>query len=211
MEKTVGEIESIESIADATLDLLQELGIDKAIFCGLSMGGYVFFEILRKRPGIVLGALLCDTTHEADSDSKRSERSAIAASITEDGLPDFRKDLFDSMVSSEIAEVAPERIERLMELSSDATVEGIRTAQLAMGARKSSEPLLSEIDFPACLIFGRDDAMLPAGTIMHELIPGSSLCILEDCGHFSAIEAPGSFNKILTDFLCENSESWTKM
>ena len=58
---------SMARYADDLVAVLDALGVGQAVVCGLSMGGYILFELLRRYPERVRGAVLCDTRAEADS------------------------------------------------------------------------------------------------------------------------------------------------
>ena len=68
----------LDRMADAYVDLLHEAGYDKAIWVGLSMGGYLILDIQRLHPEAVAALALCDTKADADSAQMRVKRVAIA-------------------------------------------------------------------------------------------------------------------------------------
>src|ERR1700741_5447081 len=71
---TAPEDPSMASYGAAVLDLLTTLGIERAVLCGLSMGGYVTFGILRQASSRVTGLILADTRSGADSDAVLENR-----------------------------------------------------------------------------------------------------------------------------------------
>src|SRR5436189_2520269 len=72
------EISTMEMLADDIAALMDSLGIDTAILCGLSMGGYVAFAFLRKYPRRVSGLILADTRPGADTAEVRANRENVA-------------------------------------------------------------------------------------------------------------------------------------
>jgi len=58
---------TMELFADDLLGLLDSLKIEKAVLCGLSMGGYIALRAVEKSEARVEGLILCDTKAEADS------------------------------------------------------------------------------------------------------------------------------------------------
>src|SRR5215469_12764912 len=72
------EVSTMELFADDLAALMDSLGIDAAILCGLSMGGYAAFAFLRKYPRRVSGLILADTRPGADSAEARANRENVA-------------------------------------------------------------------------------------------------------------------------------------
>lgn len=68
----------LDRMADAYVDLLHAAGYSKAIWVGLSMGGYLILDIQRLHPEAVAALALCDTKADADSADMRLKRVAIA-------------------------------------------------------------------------------------------------------------------------------------
>jgi pimeloyl-ACP methyl ester carboxylesterase len=72
-----------------------------------------------------------------------------------------------------------------------------------MRDRPDSGPTLAQIRVPTLFIVGRDDALTPVEVTrsMVSQLPGSSIAIIEDAGHLSNLEHPGSFNDAVLAFL----------
>lgn len=64
-------------------------------------------------------------------------------------------------------------------------------------------PRLGSVTAPVLIIWGRDDRFipLPAGEILHRMIPGSRLIVLPDTGHLPMWERPDDVNQLIMDFL----------
>src|SRR5437667_5707606 len=72
------EISTMEQFADDVAGLMDVLGMQDAILCGLSMGGYVAFAFLRKYPQRLKGLILADTRPGADTAEGRANREKVA-------------------------------------------------------------------------------------------------------------------------------------
>src|SRR5262245_30958147 len=58
---------SLEDYAGDIIDLLDTVHIKDAVVCGLSMGGYIAFALLRHAPNYVRALILADTRSQADT------------------------------------------------------------------------------------------------------------------------------------------------
>jgi pimeloyl-ACP methyl ester carboxylesterase len=194
---------SMKDYADLTHQILLSLGIDKAIFVGLSMGGYVALTLFRHYPKCFAGLLLSNTRATADDDAGRQKRykmveelkremdldPVISSHLEKFFKPDFRKKF-----SKEVQEIK--------DLMMESTVAGVIQAQLAMANRPDSTDLLKTMKFPVSIITGMHDELIKVQDAekMNELIPGSQLTIL-DSAHLSNIEQTEQFNEILMDLI----------
>ena len=80
----------------------------------------------------------------------------------------------------------------------------IRAISMAKSAlRHNLADKLGQINTPALLIWGNQDAITPpfVGEKFKELLPNSTLFFIDKCGHAPMLERPEEFNKYLTDFL----------
>jgi len=74
---------------------------------------------------------------------------------------------------------------------------------LALRNRPDQQDVLRTVAFPALILCGREDRACPVERhkLMHQLIPGSTLTIIEQAGHLPTLENPGDTNEALTHWL----------
>src|SRR5918996_3309297 len=76
---------TMRAAAERTLSELERAGIDRALVCGLSMGGYVAFELWRRSPDRVLGLVLANTRAVDDTPDAADKRRALAKRLRAEG------------------------------------------------------------------------------------------------------------------------------
>ncbi len=193
---------SLEEMARGIAELLDELGIEKAVIGGLSMGGYVTFNLLRIRHDLFKGAVFCDTTSSADTDEKRAGRLATVEKMKVAGM----RVLIDEMLPNLIGEYTKanngELVSELEQAFARTDPDGAIAAMRAMADRKDHTEMLSEIDVPTLFIVGDQDKLTDAGIAekMHAAVKGSEIAVLENAGHYTNLEQPERFNDALLSF-----------
>jgi 2-hydroxy-6-oxonona-2,4-dienedioate hydrolase len=67
----------------------------------------------------------------------------------------------------------------------------------------ASEDEIAAISVPTLVLHGRDDRVVPYenGIKLCGLIPGSTLVVFNQCGHWAQVEKADQFNRLLDDFL----------
>jgi 3-oxoadipate enol-lactonase len=171
--------------------------------CGLSMGGYIAFSMLRRHRDRIRGLVLADTRATADTDETRANRQRMIALIEQEGMTALAaRQLQSSVARSTLERQAPlaETVRRMM---ASAPPEGAIGALRAMAERPDSTPLLGTIDVPTLVIGGAEDAVTPPDVLreMAAAIPNSRIELLEHGGHLAPLERPAAFNHIVTEFL----------
>jgi len=189
-------------------DILQQLdaaGIQRAIFCGLSLGGYVIFGILRQALERVAGLVLADTRTTVDTPERLAARYRSIEKVRSAGPAAIADEMGPGLVSAETHERRPHvdvEIRRLIEAqSADAIADGLQ----AMITRPDSAAALRPVRVPTRIIVGAEDAITPVSDSrsMQQAIPGSTLVTIPGVGHMSNLEAPREFNPALIEFLAE--------
>jgi len=183
--------------------LLDALGVRDAILCGLSMGGYVIFEFLRRWPGRVRGIALVDTRAEADTVDGRRARDAAAALARENGASAVADAMLPKIFSPGTLTGAPETVERVRTLMAATPVSGIIGALAAMRDRPDSTSLLPTLSrLPALVVVGEDDQLTPpdAARRMAEAVRGARLVVVPRAGHLAPVESPGDVTRVLKEF-----------
>jgi 3-oxoadipate enol-lactonase len=193
-----GDVTTMTAAAERALAAMDDAGIRQAVVCGLSVGGYVAFELWRRARDRVGGLVLANTRAVGDSDEAAAGRRALAERLRSEG----------NVVAQEppplLAEDAPEElVERVRGWIADQPAEAIAASLLGMAVRPDSTPDLSTIDVPTLVITSTGDRLI-APEISAEMargIPGARLETLEGAGHLTNLEAAEAFDALLLDHL----------
>ena len=194
---------SIAEMASKISELVDSLNITQPVIGGLSMGGYVLFELIRIAPDKFSGLILCDTTFSADTEEKRLSRFDLISKIENQGSSALIENMLPNLVSDYTKQNNPRLLEELKELFLTVEPSAAMNALRSMAERNDNSEILDKINFPVLLIFGEFDKVtnLENGRKMNELIPVSELAIIKKAGHYSNLEQPEQFNQKLLDFI----------
>jgi pimeloyl-ACP methyl ester carboxylesterase len=196
---------SMEQMADDVAALLDHLGVANAIACGFSMGGYVAFALLRRRPELVKGLILTNTKAEPDTAEGKAGRAAMAAAIRERGAIAAAEAMLPKLLSPAALEQRPELAERLRRTMLAQPPQGLAAAVMAMAARPDSTPQLGGIGVPALVIGADGDTIMPPAIAeaTANAIPGAELWIIAGAGHAANVEQPAAWNGIVRDWYAD--------
>lgn len=169
---------------------------------GLSMGGYIAFEIVRQAPGRVAKLALLDTGSRADTPeatAKRHTNIALAQSGRFNDVIDPQFPLY----------VHPDRVSDkalkadYLAMCRDVGPEAYVRQQQAIMTRVDSRPLLASIHCPTLVLVGEQDEATPPALSeeMAAAIPGARLVKIPDCGHLSTMERPAAVTKALVEWM----------
>ena len=194
---------SVAAYATSLITTLDSLEIEQTVCCGLSMGGYIVFELLRRYPDRVRAAVLCNTKAAADTAEARRGRDALAARAQNAGMAAVATELVDRVLAHVTLEQRPDVVREVTEMILRQPVAGIVGALRALRERPDSTPLLATIRVPVLVIAGDDDQIAPAAGMeeMARSIPGAQFVLIRDAGHLAPLEQPRAFNDALNEFL----------
>ncbi|MCI0336139.1 MAG: alpha/beta hydrolase [Acidobacteria bacterium] len=201
---TLGDrILTMDVFADDLTGLLQELSIERAIICGLSMGGYAAFAFYRKAPERVSALILADTRSTPDNEEGKRGRLEMAELVRNNGAPALVDIMIPRLFGETTLRNNPQVAERVKAMIESSQPEGVAQALLAMAGRVDSTDMLPQISCPTLIIVGNEDKLTPPDESekMSQAIPGSILEIILNAGHLTNIEQPESFNRSVSDFL----------
>ncbi len=192
---SAGEVMSMAAAADRCLGELDRAGVRRAVVCGLSMGGYVAFELWRRARERVLGLVLANTRAVADSEDGAARRRALAGRLRREGIGVLLEDPPQLLSAGAPAELWG----RVRSLVAQQPAEAVAAASLGMAERPDSTEDLPGIDVPTLVITSSGDTLIPpeVSAGMARAIPGAELATIEGAGHLSSLEAPGEFNRLL--------------
>jgi pimeloyl-ACP methyl ester carboxylesterase len=169
---------------------------------GLSMGGYIAFEIMRVAPQRVVKLGLLDTQARPDLPEQSEVRRAQIAEARAGRLADVVDRAFPTWVHpTRRADQALRAV--ALSMADEVGVEGFARQQLANIGRSDSRADLAAIHCPTLVLVGEQDVLTPperAAEIANG-IRGSRLVTVPDCGHMSAAEQPQKVTEALLEFL----------
>jgi pimeloyl-ACP methyl ester carboxylesterase len=193
-----GPVTTMAACAERALAELDGAGIDRAVVCGLSLGGYVAFELWRRARERIAGLVLANTRAVADAPEGIDARRALAARLRAEGnvLVAEPPPLLADGAPSDLADLVRSWI-------ADQSAEAIAAAALGMAERPDSTPDLAGIDVPTLVVTSAGDRLIAAdvSSAMAAGIPGARLEVLEGVGHLSNVEAPQVFGALLAEHL----------
>ena len=174
----------------------------KFALVGLSMGGYISFEILRTAPERVAKLALLDTSARPDLPEQTQGRREQIAEAKAGRLLEVLDRAFATWVHPARRDDRALR-DLVVAMANETGVDGFVNQQLANIGRVDSRPGLAAIRCPTLVLVGEQDAVTPperAAEITNG-IPGARLVIVPDCGHMSAVERPEKVTGALVELL----------
>lgn len=197
---------SMEDMADdvnALLDIVTENKDAKAILCGLSMGGYVLMQFVRKYSDRLDGAIFCNTKTEADTPEAARGRRAMADSLTTEGLADLADSMIPKLFCPESLETKRDVIIALRSRILAQKPEGVSAAARGMADREDTGALLATIKVPTLLVSGQYDQLSPPESMqtMARSVERSEFAVVPNSAHLPMLENPDAFTCVITGFL----------
>jgi pimeloyl-ACP methyl ester carboxylesterase len=202
----IADISIVDTTRDSSLVDMAKRMLDSAppkfAYAGLSMGGYMAFEMMRMAQDRVVRLALLDTSARDDPPARtaiRKEMVALAGkgdyeTVKKNTLPIFLHP--DRVEDSAFVEIAYEMCDTI----------GPKVFIQQMTAimnRRDSRDMLGDIRVPTTVICGRQDQGTPL-EVSEEIaqgIPNAQLRVVEDCGHLSTIEQPEAVTAFLREWL----------
>jgi 3-oxoadipate enol-lactonase len=190
---------SIAAYADDLVRLLDRLQVTRAVVAGLSMGGYVVFDLWRRYRSRVAGVILVDTRADADSAEGRAGRDAMIQLAQSEGSRAVAERMLPRVLGRSTQQTQPNLVEQVREMMARAPVGGVIGALRAMKERPDATPLLPTIDVPTLVVVGQEDELTPpsAARALTDAIPFAAMTVIPGAGHLSPLEAPTAVSRVL--------------
>ncbi len=194
------EVSSMELLAQDVRALLQHVRVERAAVAGISMGGYLAFELFRQWPALFRGLALCDTRAGADTDEGKASREKFAKTAIEKGLLWVAEEMTPKLLRSQ---PDPAVVKGVRALIAEGTPAGVAAAQRGMARRPDSTATLATIACPTLVIVGTEDSLTPPveSEKMAAAVKGAKLVRIPNAGHISNIENGEAFSKALAEFV----------
>jgi len=191
---------TMQLLAEDMRTLLAHLRIERAAVAGLSMGGYLAFEVWRQAPGLVRGLALCDTKAGADTAEGAAGRETFARNALDHGLGWVADQMTPKLLKPQPDPAAVKEVRRLV---ADGTPAGVAAAQRGMAIRPDSLATLATITVPTLVVVGEEDGLTPPAESekMAAAVKGARLVKIPGAGHLPCLENPAAFTAALVDFV----------
>lgn len=190
--------DSIAAIARAII----EKAPPRFAVAGLSMGGYILFEILRQAQDRVTRAAFLDTSARPDTREQIKFRQDLLKLAKLGKFKGVTSRLLPQFVHPSRANDA-ELLRRLEAAAQKVGPDGFLRQQTAIMGRIDSRPSLAAIRVPTLVLVGRQDERTPP-VLAEEIaagITGSKLVYIEESGHLPTMEQPDATNRALREWL----------
>lgn len=194
---------SVARYADDIVQVLDTLGLERTVVCGLSLGGYILFELLRRHAARVRAAVFCNTKATADTPEARRGRDDMAALAEREGTGAIAERLLPQLLAPATFAAQPDVVAHVREMINRTPIPGLVGALHAMRDRPDSTPMLGGIKVPTLVVAGEEDKITPADGMraMAQAIPGAQFAVIPAAGHLSPLEQPLATSRALADFL----------
>jgi pimeloyl-ACP methyl ester carboxylesterase len=194
---------SVARYADDVVQVLDALGIDRAVVCGLSLGGYILFDLLRRHAGRIRAAVFCNTKATADSPEARRGRDEMAALAEREGVGAVAERLLPQLLAPATVAAQPDVVTHVRDMIGRTPLPGLVGALRALRDRPDSTPMLGSIEVPVLAVAGADDKIAPVDVMraMAAAIPGAQFAVIPAAGHLAPLEQPLATSRVVADFL----------
>jgi pimeloyl-ACP methyl ester carboxylesterase len=200
---TVADHTRDDSMGDIARRILS-LAPPRFALVGLSMGGYVAFELLRQAPSRIVKLALLDTTARPDAPEQTEQRQRqieMAQNGRFDGIAEM---LFPRFVAA--ARHGDRALRSIVRTMAEETgAEAFVRQQTAIMNRVDSRPALGAVACPTLVVVGEQDTLTPPDRAaeMAAAIPRVRQVVVPDCGHLSTLEQPEAVTQALASFLAD--------
>ena len=203
-----GDAPSLDVMADAVVELLDHLGIERAVVGGLSLGGYVTMALLRRHPERMSAIILADTKASADTPDAAANRQAVAAAVEEAGSAAGIADgMLPNLLGATTRDSRPDVVATVRRWIGAQPAAGVAWAQRAMAARPDSLGDIAGFGGPVLVLYGAEDTISPAAdaaAMAEAARSGGSITTVVEipaAGHLTAVEDPDAVTHALLGWL----------
>jgi pimeloyl-ACP methyl ester carboxylesterase len=196
---------SIADLADDVAHLLDQLGLDRAVVGGISMGGYVSLAFAARHRRRLRGLVLADTKAGPDSPEARTARNEAMALVRDRGAGAYVESMLPRLLGPGATNESRDQVRRIGAQRPEALLAGLE----ALRDRPDRRSELAGIGCPTLILVGTEDAVTPPAeaAAMTTAISRAVLVEIPGAGHLSNLEAPQPFSQAIGGFLSRNLDA----
>ncbi|MBO0911846.1 MAG: alpha/beta fold hydrolase [Acidobacteria bacterium] len=183
--------------------VMNDAGVERASLVGVSIGGYVIFELWRRYPERVRALVLANTKAQPDAPEARNARLQAAKEVLDRGTEPFFEGMLEKCLAETTRRLRPDLVRGALGMMRTMSAEDVAGVQHGMAERADSLAILKTINVPALIITGDEDRTTgpPEAEVMKENIPLSEMKVVAKAGHYSPWEQPEEVGRLLRQFL----------
>lgn len=193
---------TISGYGAAVVELMDQLGVEKANILGFSMGGMIAQQAVLDTPDRFTSLVLYGSSAIGDLPHRFEPWQAAIDRIEREGVEGTNEKTCTTWF---VEGTSHPYFPMCRDAGRGANQQSCITVMKAMQVWSSMDRL-ADIKLPTLIMVGdKDRSTKPSDSIvLWEGIKGSQFCILPNCAHGAHAEKPDLFNKVLFDFLIEN-------
>ena len=186
--------DSIPQMAEKAIAMIP--GKNAAAIIGFSMGGMVAMEIARQAPQRISKLALLNSNFHADLADRRAARCQHLEQAASAGMEHIIRQFY---LERYLHQPSLRAEELIINMATELGTACFKAQIEALSTRQESGTTLERFHKPALILGGDQDGLCPPEiqVSMHQMIEGSDLVMLENCGHFSMLEKPKDVNNAL--------------
>ena len=177
--------------------------VKKAVFAGVSIGGYILFEFWRQHRDRVRGLVMANTRASADTEEGRTTRLQSVDEVMKFGPEPFVEKMLEKVISETTRRNRPDIVDAARKMMLKVPARAIAEVQRGMAERPDSVPTLPTIDVPTLVITSDEDGTTPLkqAEIVRQGIRGAEMKVIPRAGHYAVFERPDAVYEVMAPFL----------
>jgi pimeloyl-ACP methyl ester carboxylesterase len=186
--------ESLGQLTDHVVQFLDEMGLDRVVLCGNSLGGQVALDLYLRQPERVERLVLAGSAGLFERNLAGSRPPRLCRNYIREQACEIFYDpaiVSDELVDDILAMLTDRHYRRFL----------LRVAKATRDRYMLEE--LANVNIPTLIVWGRDDSITPPFVAEQfcENIRSAELVFIDQCGHAPPIEQPDEFARLLHSFL----------
>lgn len=194
---------SIEQMAEALHDILDQQQVEQCVLVGHSMGGYAALAFAEKYPDRLKGLGLFHSSAQADSEEKKKGRERSIGLMRRYGGPVFLRQMIPGLFSARYRREQRTALQTMIHHKAAGDPESLITYYRAMMERPSRIHVLEQTQVPVLFVIGEQDTAVPPADVLKQvLVPQTSAAYwLKETAHMGMLEKPDVSAGLLDSFM----------